>query len=1241
MKKGIRYARLSASIVAVLYGAAAHAQSVTWDPTQSDINPPVDGSGNWDLTTPNWYNSGTATDVQWSNAVPYSAVFGDPSSAAASGTGTENNVTLAEGVSINAQDIVLGTATNGSGNGYYSFFDQDDGNETLTLNGNLIKASAVGESVFQLSSPIVLPAGNHVVAINDTPGAVPELSMEEFNDNSLTGPGSITMNNAYNSSGYAQYGTFVLDTDNTYTGGTNIVDGALTANASNALGTGAVTISNQGALEFGGNGTTQPNNMTITNPVVISRNTYTGTNFSDYPYAIISTTSGAANSGAVTLTFNSPTFEIDSTNAVIESDTSDIVINTNLTNGPDVTAGALTLQGDFAGYVTLNGNNTGLTGGITLTGGVELNVTNYNNLGGPTATLNFNGSATLHPVGGFMTNFGSLNVNYSTFAGGIDVDSGSTFTIGQNLGTSGNTSGSIGMRGAGTMILSGTDSLGGSTYWDGWSAAPNGSTTTGGVVDVTGTVALGSIHLRSPTVNITGTLTANDPGNSGQFDSVGEASNGTNGGPDEAIVNITGNGEFDSTTGDTFYVSDGANTQGTINLSGNGQFITGGVTEVGVNGGATGTINQTGGSLTINRNGNFGLVLGDGRNANGGNGPVGTYNLSVGTFSDENGEIYVGEGNNGGPGIGYWTQTGGTATFGNWFVVGREGAKGTVLISGGSLTKDASNGGANVSIGEGGANVCTLTVDNTGSFTIDSGQFYDGNNSSVGIVNVGSLTDPVGSTPSLSVANNWFAVGRNGTSNGTLNLYDGSITITNVTTGPAGNQNYFDISGDGGSPTGVVNVYGGTLSAQQTLIGENGSGTATVNIYGGTVSLGTAIFANSGSVSGTINLNGGTLIGTGFTAQNGVLNESGGTGPGYLYFNGGTLSTTPGNVNNNFVGAKVTSIVSAGGAIINANGGYININSALTHNSNVTTDGGLTITGTGTVQLGTAGSHTPQNTYNGGTTVNSGTLIIATAGALPSGSNVANSAAFVVGANSTAGNVSGTGKTTVNSGVALAASNFTQGALVDNGSAQINGSGTIGTSNDLGAITGTGTMTIGTGSSANTIHLATNSGQSTLGTLVISSGSALDIGNDSLILHYSSPATDPIASIAAWIKNGFYDLAGPQIISTDIATDDTASGFSYGIGYADGADGAVAGLPSGEIEIAYTLLGDANLDGTVNSEDFTPFSSNLNQSAIFAAEAGPLEVSNGISLTNVPEPASTGLLALGGLCALRRRRRNT
>jgi hypothetical protein len=179
----------------------------------------------------------------------------------------------------------------------------------------------------------------------------------------------------------------------------------------------------------------------------------------------------------------------------------------------------------------------------------------------------------------------------------------------------------------------------------------------------------------------------------------------------------------------------------------------------------------------------------------------------------------------------------------------------------------------------------------------------------------------------------------------------------------------------------------------------------------------------------------------------------------------------------------------------------------------------------------------------------------------------------------------------------------------------------------------------------------------------------LDIGNNRVIIDYSSPATDPIASIATWIKNGFYSLSGPQIVSSDIAADDTASGLSYGIGYADGADHTVAGLPSGEIEIMFTLLGDANLDGTVNAEDFTPFSQhlgesgmwdggdfnydgtvnaedftpfshNLGQPATLAAAAGVLESADDISPANVPEPASVGIMMIAGLGILRRWRRS-
>ena len=147
----------------------------------------------------------------------------------------------------------------------------------------------------------------------------------------------------------------------------------------------------------------------------------------------------------------------------------------------------------------------------------------------------------------------------------------------------------------------------------------------------------------------------------------------------------------------------------------------------------------------------------------------------------------------------------------------------------------------------------------------------------------------------------------------------------------------------------------------------------------------------------------------------------------------------------------------------------------------------------------------------------------------------------------------------------------------------------------IAGITGSGSLTIGNGGTPTTLQLAQNSGASSQNSLSILANGTLDITNNRFIIDYGS-GPDPISSIEQWIKNGFYDLSGPQIISSDIAADDTASGLSYGIGYADGANGVVAGLPSGEIEIMLTLLGDVNLDATVNSEDFTLFSEHVGQS---------------------------------------------
>ena len=69
------------------------------------------------------------------------------------------------------------------------------------------------------------------------------------------------------------------------------------------------------------------------------------------------------------------------------------------------------------------------------------------------------------------------------------------------------------------------------------------------------------------------------------------------------------------------------------------------------------------------------------------------------------------------------------------------------------------------------------------------------------------------------------------------------------------------------------------------------------------------------------------------------------------------------------------------------------------------------------------------NSYTGGTTVTAGTLVIGAAGALPPGSAVVNNASLDIAGNSTAGNLSGTGTTTVAGGVTLNVGSFAQGGL--------------------------------------------------------------------------------------------------------------------------------------------------------------------------------------------------------------------
>jgi autotransporter-associated beta strand protein len=280
--------------------------------------------------------------------------------------------------------------------------------------------------------------------------------------------------------------------------------------------------------------------------------------------------------------------------------------------------------------------------------------------------------------------------------------------------------------------------------------------------------------------------------------------------------------------------------------------------------------------------------------------------------------------------------------------------------------------------------------------------------------------------------------------------------------------------------------------------------------------------------------------------------------------------------------------------------------------------GSLTKSGTGTLTLATA------NSYSGGTNVSAGLLMVeptsSTTSALPKGS------------------------LSITGGEVQLATNVTQGSQ-----------------------------------SAN-VPITAPTSNVNITSLSISGSGKLDIVNNHIIIDYGTNA-DPIASIAALIADGAYG-SGTTVTWTGTGITSSAAALiptSYGIGYADALDpGNPAGLASGTIEVMYTLLGDANLDGKVNGSDFNLMATNFNQAVTAGWDKGDFNydgkvngndfvllaanfnqfasqsavsstadqaaldafaAANGISLTSVPEPASTGLLALGVVSVMARRRR--
>ncbi|HEY8750505.1 MAG TPA: choice-of-anchor Q domain-containing protein [Tepidisphaeraceae bacterium] len=102
-------------------------------------------------------------------------------------------------------------------------------------------------------------------------------------------------------------------------------------------------------------------------------------------------------------------------------------------------------------------------------------------------------------------------------------------------------------------------------------------------------------------------------------------------------------------------------------------------------------------------------------------------------------------------------------------------------------------------------------------------------------------------------------------------------------------------------------------------------------------------------------------------------------------------------------------------------------------------------------------------------------------------------------------------------------------------------------------------------------------------------GTTLEIGKSTVYVNYVGGAS-PAAFIQQYLANGYDGGAwtGSPTASTGVITSAAAASGplnTFGVGFADSADGVVVGQPANTVELRYTVMGDANLDGVVNALD--------------------------------------------------------
>jgi hypothetical protein len=660
---------------------------------------------------------------------------------------------------------------------------------------------------------------------------------------------------------------------------------------------------------------------------------------------------------------------------------------------------------------------------------------------------------------------------------------------------------------------------------------------------------------------------------------------------------------------------------------------------------------------------NGGSVL-SGATGNGGYGGGGSASVSVSNSSSDgvsanvdcgggNGGQGEGSGNSGGNGGGGGIAVGGVSA--------SSSGGGDVLIIANVFGGNGGFGDTGATGGEGGSVLVNnaVTGSTSGSLNVEQSAYGgDGGGSNGGLPGGGGFA-----TSSLTLS-------QNGVS---------SLTIQSLAEGGAGGsiENADDNAGQGEAAvafgSGTTNNDVDVIARANNLTNGGGHLDNIFGVYtgdGGSIQSGTTVNGGNGaSATATATADStGTVSGSSAaTAQSISFGGDGGSVGGGASGDGGNAAS-----------ANSTSTASSSGP------------DAVSASANAVGGNGGSGAGAGNFS-GTGGNASASATVNSSSTTSVST---ASANATGGPSSAPTSSATVGAGGSASASATANGVTVLQNvnpgsngagGVAIATTTWSAagGATVSVGVNNVNGGAVTvtGPSALIDGITGPGTLTVGNGSSPTLLKLFPSSGGSSESSLTIQTNSTLDIANNHFYIDYGT-SSDPVSTIVGYLRSGFNNgnWNGTGIISADAQT--PTKGLKYGVGWADGADGVVSGLSSGQIELKYTLLGDANLDGTVNGSDFSIlaanfgkgvtnwdqgnflYSSSVNGSdfsalaanfgqgdsgadvAVSSADVAALDafaVANGLPLPTigvVPEPASlaTGVGLLLGLVARRKRR---